>query len=98
MDRIQALSAPKPGTLIDLTERVRLLGDSPMHSGGLPSLFSSSQGLISNDVSGAFSEFWLGGTSSGNVVMVKLVRRHVGVGDANVSKHVSQEFFFPKAI
>ncbi len=71
-----------------------------MHSGGLPSLFSSSQGLISNDVSGAFSEFWLGGTSSGNVVMVKLVRRLVGftVGDTNVSKHVSQEFFFPKAI
>jgi len=54
--------------------------------------------VISNDVSGALSEFWLGGTSSGNVVMVKLVRRHVGVGDANVSKHVSQEFFFPKAI
>lgn len=89
-DRIQALSAPKPGTLVDLTERVRLLGDRPVHTGMLPCLFLR---FRTDGVSGAYSEFWLGGTSSGNVVTVKLFRRRLGynISEANVSKHIAKE-------
>lgn len=59
------LETPKPGSLMDLSAQIKLLGDLPM-------------------VAGALSDYWLGGTSSGKFVAVKLTRRTLDPEDEDV--------------
>ncbi|KAF8322279.1 kinase-like protein [Clavulina sp. PMI_390] len=62
-----ALQSPKIFTLVDMTGRIRILGDSPM-------------------VRGSISDFWLAGTSSGNLIAAKVLR---GFGRSQLMKDSS---------
>ena len=74
--------SPKVSNLVDMTDRVRILGDAPMVAGKCNP--ERKTGHISFIIVGFMANFWLAGTSSGNLVAAKVMRR--------VSEHNVQFF------
>jgi len=70
---VDTLKNPRFGNLVDMTDRVRILGDAPMVTGKYVT-DDNMDHHISPTTLGALADFWLAGTSSGNLVAAKVMR------------------------
>ena len=66
------LMSPEVSNLVDMTDRVRILGDAPMVAGKCDP--ERMMNHISFITVGVLADFWLAGTSSGNLVAAKVMR------------------------